>query len=238
MNGKWTTYNCKRTLEVFHCFVALALIFGVVGCAVLQETPSIEIPASRLFCEKNPEMVDGKLETVSVFETSGTIRKGFERGGSQRQYQREVIGSLKTETLIKLDAPTYIDYIEVYSASAIPRFILDTTAENKSSKWLLSFETVEDKRGEKVEGTQPVRFQIRRKILYLRLTAYALEDSENVGVYSEAAIKKMEASLKKMNTSSEATEKVHQRWRKQRREGEMQIPLKGAAIREVKFYGR
>ena len=238
MNGKWTTYNFKRTLKVFHCFVALMLIFGVVGCAVLQETPSIEIPASRLFCEKNPEMVDGQLETVSVFETSGTIRKGFGRGGSQRQYQREVIGNLKTETLIKLDVPTYIDYIEVYPASIISNFILDATVEEKSSKWMLSFEAIEDKRGEKVEGTQPARFQIRRKIRYLRLTANALEDSENVGVYSETAIEEMEASLKKMNTSPEATERARQQWQKQRREGEMQIPLKGAAIREIKFYGR
>ena len=57
-------------------------------------------------------------------------------------------------------------------------------------------------------------------------------------MYSEAAIKEMEASLKKMDTTPEATERVRQRWRKQRREGEMQIPLKGAAIREIKFYGR
>ena len=238
MNGKWTTYNLRRTLEVFHCFVALALIFGVVGCAILQETPSIEIPASRLFCEKNPEMVDGQLETVSVFETSGTIRKGFERGGSQRQYQREVIGNLKTETLIKLDAPTYIDSIEVYPASTVSNFILDATVEEKSSKWMLSFEAIEDKRGEKVEGTQPVRFQIRRKILYLRLTANALTDSENAGVYSETTIEEMETSLKEMNTSPEATERVRRQWRKQRRDGEMQIPLKGAAIREIKFYER
>ena len=230
MDRRWTEHSERMSCY----FVAFALIFGVAGCAVLQETPPVEISASRLSCEKNPAMVDGKLETVSVFEAIGTVRKGFD----QRQYQRQVIGSLKTETLIKLDAPTYIDYVEVYPASAIPRFILDTTAEKKSSKWQLSFEAVEDKRGEKVEGTQPVRYRIRRKILYLRLTAYALEDSENVGVYSEATIKEMEASLKKMNTSQEATEKVRQRWRKQRREGEMQIPLKGAAIREIKFYGR
>lgn len=238
MNGKWATYNFRRTLRMSRCFVALVLIFGVAGCALLQETPSVEIPASRLSCEKNPEMVDGKLETVSVFETSGTIRKGFERGGSQRQYQREVIGNLKTETLIKLDMPTYIDYIEVYPASTIPRLILDTTTEEKSSKWLLSFEAVEDKRGEKIIGTQPVRFRIGRKMLYLRLTAYALRDSENVGVYSESAIEEMEASLKKMDTSPEATERARQQWQKQRREGEMQIPLKGAAIREIKFYER
>ncbi len=238
MNGKWTTYNFRRILERSHCLVGLALIFGLAGCAILQETPSIEIASSRLSCERNPEMVDGKLETVSVFETSGTIRKGFERGGSQRQYQREVIGNLKTETLIKLDAPTYIDYIEIYPASTIPRLILDTTTEEKSSKWLLSFEAVEDQRGEKIVGTQPVRFRIGRKMLYLRLTAYALQDSESVAVYSEAAIEEMEASLKEMNTSPEMTERARQQWQKQRREGEMQIPLKGAAIREIKFYAR
>ncbi len=63
-------------------------------------------------------------------------------------------------------------------------------------------------------------------------------DSENVAVYSEFAIEEMEASLKKMDTSPEVTKKARQQWQKQRREGEMQIPLKGAAIREIKFYGR
>lgn len=219
--------------------VLLFLFFGVMGCALLQEAPPVEISASRLFCEKNPEMVDGKLETVSVFEVHGTIRKGFTRGGgSQRRYQREVIGSLKTETLVKLDTPTYIDYIEVYPASTIPNFVLDTTAEEVSPRWFLSLTPVLDKRSEKVEGTEPVRFRIARKILYLRLTAGALEDAENVGTYNEAAIKEMETSLKKMDTGQDATEKVRQQWRKQRREGEMHIPLKGAAIREIKFYGR
>lgn len=227
----------KVKLQVFS--ILLFLLFGVMGCAILQEASLVEVPTSRLSCAKNPEIVDGNLETIGIFETSGIVRKGFERGSrSQKQYRREVMGSLKTETLIKLDAPTYIGYIEVYPASTIPRFTLDATAEEESSKWMLSFEAVEDKRGEDVEGAQPVKFRIGREILYLRLTAYALEDSENVGVYSEAAIKEMEASLKQMNTSQEAAKKVRQRWQKQRREGEMQIPLKGAAIREVKFYGR
>ena len=63
-------------------------------------------------------------------------------------------------------------------------------------------------------------------------------DSENVAVYSEFVIEEMEASLKKMDTGPEVTKKARQQWQKQRREGEMQIPLKGAAIREIKFYGR
>ena len=45
---------------------------------------------------------------------------------------------------------------------------------------MLSFAAVEDKRAQKVEGTLPVRFQIEREVLYLRLTANALEDVDNV----------------------------------------------------------
>ena len=188
--------------------VFLFLLFGVIGCALLQEPPFVEIPASRLFSPQNPEMVDGDLSTVGTFVAKGSIKKEFVRNlrYAPRQYQRRVIGSLKTETLIKLDAPTYIKYIEVYPASTIPNFALDTTAEEKSPKWMLSFAAVEDKRAQRVEGTLPVRFQIEREVLYLRLTANALEDSDNVAHGNEI--------------------------------GELRIPLKGAAIREIKFYER
>ncbi|MCY3721742.1 hypothetical protein F4X88_03765 [Candidatus Poribacteria bacterium] len=188
--------------------VLLLLVFGVIGCALLQEAPPIAIPASRLSCTQNPEMVDGDLSTVGTFAAKGSIKKEFVRNlrYASRQYQRRVIGSLKTETLIKLDAPTYIKYIEVYPASTIPNFALDATAEEKSPKWMLSFTAVEDKRSQRVEGTLPVKFQIERIVLYLRLTANALEDSDNVSHGNEI--------------------------------GELRIPLKGASIREVKFYGR
>ncbi|MDE0553725.1 MAG: hypothetical protein OXI24_05895 [Candidatus Poribacteria bacterium] len=213
----------------------LLLLFGVVGCAMLQEPPIVEISTSHLTCKENPEMVDGDLETVGVFKTEGTIQKGL---GRSQQYQRQVIGSPKTETLIKLDAPTYIAYVDVYPASTIPRFALDTAIEENLSNPSLTFEPVKDKRGEKVKGKQPIRFQIGRKIRYLRLTAYALEDPENVGVYSEANIREMTDTLKSGEASPEAIERLQQQWNRQKQEGVMQIDLKGAEIREVKFYGR
>ena len=196
-------------MQVFS--VLLFLVFGVVGCAMLKEAPLIEIPASRLTCDRIPEIVDGELKTVGTFVAQGSIKKEFvTRRGKEvyepQQYQRLVEGSLKTKTLIKLDTPTYIKYVEVYPASTIPNLILDVTAEEKSPRWMLSFTAVEDKRAEKVEGTLPVRFQIEQEILYLRLTANALEDPENVRHDDE--------------------------------DRTMWIPLKGASIREVKFYGR
>ena len=191
MNRKWTSYHLRSSLKMFCYFVVLALMFGTLGCAMLQEAPPVEISASWLSCPQHPAMVDGNLETVDTFEAAGVIRKRFERSGiNQRQYQRQVIGSLRTGTLIKLDAPIYIDYIEVYPASTIPHFTLDATAEEKSSKWLLSFAAVEDKRTKKMEGTQPVRFRIGREILYLRLGANALEgprESSRSGGYPQGA---------------------------------------------------
>ena len=188
--------------------IPLLLIAGVMGCAMLQETPLVEISASRLSCTQNPEMVDGDLSTVGTFNAKGSIKKEYvtNKGYEARKYQSRVKGSLKTETLIKLDVPTYIKYIEVHPASTIPNLALDVTAEEKSPKWTISFTAVEDKRSQKVEGTLPVRFQIEREVLYLRLTANAMEDVDNVSHGREI--------------------------------GELQIPLKGASIREVKFFER
>ena len=209
MKKRRTRYNFGHRLKTAFYVVGVVLIFCVAGCAILQEAPTVEIPASRLTCDQNPEMVDGDLKTVGAFLARGTIKKEFvERKAKKvylpQQYQRRVEGSLKTETLIKLDTPSYIKYVEIYPASTIRNLILDAAV--KPSNGGLSFEAVADKRGIKVEGTLPVRFQIGREILYLRLTANALEDPGNVRHDDE--------------------------------EKKMWIPLKGAAIREVKFYGR
>ncbi len=195
----------RRTIFSIPLFL---LLFGVIGCAMLQETPPVEIPASRLTCADHPEMVDGDLSTIGTFAPQGFIKKEFTAYGVApvRQYQRRVEGSLRTETLIKLDAPTYIRYIEVYPASPITNFAVDTTREEKSRRWGKSFTTVEDKRAKDLTGTLPVRVRIEREVLYMQMKANAVEDRDRVAVGDE--------------------------------EGEMRIPLKGAQIREVKFYGR
>ncbi len=206
MKKRQTFYNFGHRLKMSVYVAGAILSFSIAGCAVLQEAPLVEIPASRLTCDQNPEMVDDDLKTVGTFTAQGSIKKEFVKRVSYapQQYQRRVEGTLKTETLIKLDVPTYIAYVEIYPASTIRNLILDAAVKSPNGK--LSFETVEDKRGIKVEGTLPVRFKIKREIHHLRLTANALEDPENVRHNDE--------------------------------EQKMWIPLKGASIREVKFYGR
>ena len=76
---------------------------------------------------------------------------------------------------------------------------------------------VRDKQHINVEGKQPVRFQINRKILYLRMTADGIEDRQN------AIREKKENKTKKEKIDTDAR---------------IEIPLKGASIWEVKFYAR
>ena len=189
------------------------LLIGVAGCAVLQDAPVVEIPSSQLSCETNPGLVDGELETISTFQVKGSVRKGYvyvdggsgTRGNLQRQYRTEIDGTNRTEAVIKLDAPMYVAYVEVYPASRIPALALVTTTDAEP-RLDVSFEAVYDKQHESIEGMKPVKIQIGRKVLYLRLSADAMEDQQR----------------------SVRNKKTHQ----------IDIPLKGASIREVKFYGR
>ena len=194
--------------------VLTVLLIGVSGCAILtQLNQSVEeIPSSRLTCASNPELVDGNLETVSTFAVNGIVRKAYQVfdnksrriSSAQRRYITQVEGNRRTEAIIKLDAPTYVSYVEVYPASRyIPNFAMMTTTDDPPC-FDVSFDRVSDKQHQDIEGLTPVRFNIQREILYLRLSADGIEDKQN--------------STRKPNASVE-------------------IPLKGAEIREVKFFG-
>ena len=186
------------------------LLIGIAGCAVLNQ-PVSEIDVSRLTCESNPEFVDGNLETESTFAVNGFVRKAYQLfegesrhlAYSQRRYITQVEGNRRTEAIIKLDAPTYVSYVEVYPASRrIPNFSMMTTTDDPP-RFDVAFERVSDKQHEDIEGLNPVRFRIGREVLYLRMSADGIEDRQN--------------SARTANSGVE-------------------IPLKGASIREVKFY--
>ena len=186
------------------------LLIGITGCAVLNQ-PVGEIDVSRLTCESNPEFVDGNLETESTFAVNGFVRKAYQLfegesrhlAYSQRRYITQVEGNRRSEAIIKLDAPTYVSYVEVYPASRlIPNFSMMTTTDDPP-RFDVAFERVSDKQHEDIEGLNPVRFRIGREVLYLRMSADGIEDRQN--------------SARTANSGVE-------------------IPLKGASIREVKFY--
>ena len=210
--------------------ILLFLLFSVAGCTAiqgksgvegfserlswLQDTPIVEITSSQLTCETHPEIVDGNLETVGTFDVQGFLRKQYRivddnhRDPDIGGYRTAFEGTTRCELVIKLEKPMYVSTVEIYPASRIPNLALSTTLEESVSHLGQSgrgFKPVHDKQHQNVEGTKPVKFQVGRQVLYLRVTAGALEDQQNAERFE------------------------HQ---------EIDIPLKGASIREVKLYGK
>ena len=209
----------------------LLLLFGIAGCAAvlqgksgaeilpsrlswLQDTPIEEIAPSQLTCETHPQIVDGNLETIGIFEVRGTVKKSHGVVGGEgyfslrNRYLTELDGTIRCEILIKLEKPMYVSTVEVYPASRIPNLALSTTLEESGYHLGQSgtgFKPVHDKQHRDVESIKPVEFSVRREVLYLRVTADAIEDRKNATRIDDEVI---------------------------------DIPLKGASIREVKLYGR
>ncbi|MXV82188.1 hypothetical protein F4X88_03760 [Candidatus Poribacteria bacterium] len=214
--------------------ILLLLSFSIAGCAGLQgksgteilpsrltwlqDTPIEEIASSRLTCDTHPEIVDGNLETVGTFEVRGAVEKKYDivEGESgfygKNQYVTELDGTIRCEILIKLEKPMYVSSVEVYPASPIPTLALSTALDESERHFGESgtgFKPVHDKQYEDVEGTKPVKFQVERELLYLRVTADAVEDRQDATRFDDSV-------------SNEGID----------------IPLKGASIREIKLYGQ
>ena len=202
------------------------LLIGVLGCAVLNQ-PTIEIDPAKLTSQMYPELVDGNLDTVSTFAVKGHVEKGYKifEGGrrgtksAELKYVTQVEGSPRTEAVIKLDTPTYIAYVEVYPESRIPNLALTTTLKDPP-QFESSFDVVLDKQHINVEGKKPVRIQINRKILYLRLAADGIQDKQHSKRVRD-----------EQNPFGGKDSEKHKDTR-------IQIPLIGASVKEVKFYAR
>ena len=211
--------------------IPLLLLFGVAGCVVsqgksgseilpsrlswLQDTPIEEIASSQLTCQTHPEIVDGNLETVATFEVEGAVTKKYDivgqgaRSFGRGQYVTDLDGTIRCEIVVKLEKPMYVSRVEVYPGSRIPNLALSTSLEKSGHHFGQSgtgFKPVHDKQHRSVEGiTKPVKFSVERELLYLRVTADAIEDRQNATRIDDE---------------------------------EIDIPLKGASIREIKLYGK
>lgn len=214
--------------------ILLFLSFSIAGCAGLQgksgaeilpsrlswlqDTPIEEIASSRLTCDTHPEIVDGNLETVGTFDVHGDVKKKYDivegetRFYGKNQYVTDLDGTIRGEILVKLEKPMYVSIVEVYPASRIANLALSTALEESERHFGQSgtgFKPVHDKQYKDVEGTKPVKFQVGRELLYLRVTADTMADRRNATRFDD-------------RVSDEGID----------------IPLKGASIREVKLYGR
>lgn len=210
--------------------ILLLLLFGVAGCAVhqgksgsgilpsrlswLQDTPIEEIATSQLTCKTHPEMVDGNLETVGTFKVQGTVTKKYdlvecEVGSfSEGQYTTELDGTIRCEILIKLEKPMYVSRVEVYAASRIPRLALSTTLESAAQI------------GQSGRGFKPVHDKQHKSVE--GITKPVKFSVEREVLYLRVTA---DAIAERQNATRLDDE-------------EIDIPLKGASIREIKLYGK
>ena len=190
------------------------LLIGITGCAVLNQlNQSVEeIPASRLTCESNPEFVDGNLETEGTFAVNGLVRKAYHMfGGESRRLaysQRRYITQVEGNR--RTEAIIKLDtptYITYVEVYPASRVISN----------FAMMTTTDD----------PPRFDVA----FERVSDKQHQDIEGLNpvrfrIGREVLYLRLGADgiEDKQNSTQTANSGV-------------EIPLKGASIREVKFYG-
>ena len=222
MKKIWTRDSLSSNLKISIFIIGIAFVLGIVGCtglqgqhlSWLQGTPIKEIAPSRLTCETHPEIVDGNLETVATFIVRGKVTKkhgvveGGRRGRLMNRYVTDLDGTIRCEILIKLEKPMYVSTVEVYPASRIPNLALSTTL--KESGYHL---------GQSGIGFEPVL------------------DKQHKDVEGKKPVKfSVAREVRYLRVTADAIEDRQNATRVG--DEEINIPLKGAAIREVKLYGK
>ena len=187
------------------------LLIGITGCAALNQ-PIEEITASRLTCESNPEFVDGNLETESTFAVNGFVRKAYHiyEGESRRiaYAQRRYI--TQTEGSRRTEAIIRLD---------VPTYV-SYVEVYPGSRLIPNFAMV-------TTTDDPPRFDVT----FERVSDKQHQDIEGLNpvrfrIGREVLYLRLGADGIEDRQNSE-----------QGVNSSIEIPLKGAVIREVKFYG-
>ena len=196
-------------MRIYGLFV---LLIGITGCAALNQ-PINEMAASDLTCETNPEFVDGNLETESTFAVNGVVRKAYQifddKSRRITNAQRRYITVVEGQR--RTEAIIKLD---------APTYVSDVEVY-PASRHIPNFSLM-------TTTDDPPRFDIA----FERVSDKQHQDIEGLtpvrfSVQREVLYLRMSADgiEDKQNSTRNPNASV-------------EIPLKGAAIREVKFYVR
>ena len=188
------------------------LLIGITGCAVLNQ-PVIEIDVSQLTCESNPEFVDGNLETEGTFKVNGFVRKAYHMfGGETRRLaysQRRYITQVEGNR--RTEAIIKLDtptYITYVEVYPASRVIPN----------FAMMTTTDD----------PPRFDVAFE---------RVSDKQHKDIEGLTPVRyRIERDVLYLRMSADGIEDKQNSARTAN--SGVEIPLKGASIREVKFYGR
>ena len=193
----------------------VVLLIGVTGCAMLNQlNQSVEeIAPSRLSCASNPEFVDGNLETVSSFAVKGFVRKAYQifDGETRRQTYAQRRYITQVEGNRRTEAIIKLDTPTYVS------YVEVYPASRRIPNFAL-MTTTDD----------PPRFDVAFE---------RVSDKQHKDIEGLTPVRyRIEREVLYLRMSADGIEDKQNSTRNPN--SVVEIPLKGAEIREVKFFGR
>ena len=189
------------------------MIFQITGCMNLQQR-TISVEANALSCEVAPNVVDGHFDTTGEMYINAKLVKIGEQYYNTRQSRTLRTGKKYAELVIELDQPTYITHIEIYAMSKMTNVKIFVVKEKPEIGDWLTFEPTRVRHTtHTIPAGSAAKFRLSEKVSLLKITAAPVKD-----------------------TSQGTSRGRHRENRLGISIFELDIPLKGPTIREVKFY--
>ena len=196
-------------MRIYGLFV---LLIGITGCAALNQ-PINEMTATDLTCETNPEFVDGNLETESTFAVNGFVRKAYQL--HEGEGRRLAYAQRRYITVVEGQRRT--EAIIKLNAPTHIAYVEVYPASRQIPNFAM-MTTLDD----------PPRFDVA----FERVSDKQHQDIEGLSPVRF----RIEREVLYLRMSADGIEDRQNSVRGAN--ASVEIPLKGAAIREVKFYGR
>ena len=189
------------------------MIFQITGCMNLPQR-TISVEANALSCEVAPNVVDGHFDTTGEMYINAKLVKIGEQYYNTRQSRTLCTGKKYAELVIELDQPTYITHIEIYAMSKMTNVKIFVVKEKPEVGDWLTFEPTRVRHTtHTIPAGSAAKFRLSEKVSLLKITAAPVKD-----------------------TSQGTSRGRHRENRLGISIFELDIPLKGPTIREVKFY--
>ena len=189
------------------------MIFQITGCMNLQQR-TISVEANALSCEVAPNVVDGHFDTTGEMYINAKLVKIGEQYYNTRQSRTLRTGKKYAELVIELNQPTYITHIEIYAMSKMTNVKIFVVKEKPEVGDWLTFEPTRVRHTtHTIPAGSAAKFRLSEKVSLLKITAAPVKDTSQGTSRGQHRENRLGISI-----------------------FELDIPLKGPTIREVKFY--
>ena len=189
------------------------MFFQIVGCVNLQQR-TILLEANALSCGVAPNVVDGNFDTTGEMYINAKLVKIGEQYYNTRQSRTLRTGKKYAELVVELDQPRHITHIEIHTMSKMTNVKIFVVKEKPKVGELLTFEPTRVRHTtHTIPAGSAAKFRLSEKVSLLKITAAPIKD-----------------------TSQGTSRGRHRENRLGISIFELDIPLKGPTIREVKFY--